>query len=84
MRMWHADSMAKLNFITPFVLAGAAATAIAAAPAATADVISTHQAVGTKITTTYFAPTDTNGGGGGCAPGVGCGSGGVPGAPGPS
>jgi hypothetical protein len=64
--------MAKLRFIAPLVMAGAAATAIAAAPVAAAE--SFAVAAGTSIT--QFAPASP--GGDGCANGV-CGSGCVPG-----
>src|SRR6478609_1953448 len=60
--------MAKLKFVAPLVMAGAAATAIAAAPIAAAESF----AVATGISITQFAPQSP--GGDGCANGV-CGSG---------
>ena len=60
--------MAKLNFIAPLVMAGAAAAAIFAAPYATAESL----AVATGASITQFAPQSP--GGDGCAYGV-CGNG---------
>ena len=60
--------IAKLRFIPPLLMAGVAATAIAAAPVAAAE--SFAWAAGTSIT--QFAPESP--GGDGCANGV-CGSG---------
>jgi hypothetical protein len=60
--------IAKLRFIPPLLMAGVAATAIAAAPVAAAE--SFAWAAGTSIT--QFAPQSP--GGDGCANGV-CGSG---------
>ena len=62
--------MAKLKFIAPLVMAGAAATAIAAAPVAAAESLAV--AAGTSIT--QFAPETPGGGGCDWASGV-CGSG---------
>ena len=59
--------MARLKFIAPLLMAGAAATAIAAAPVATADAYAA--ATGTSSITIPASP-----GGDGCANGV-CGSG---------
>jgi len=56
--------MAKLKFVAPLVMAGAAATAIAAAPIAAAEAF----AVATGISITQFAPQSP--GGDGCANGV--------------
>ena len=61
--------MAKLKFLAPLLMAGAAATAIAAAPVAAAE--SMAIVAGTSIT--HFLPQDP--GGDGCANGV-CGGGG--------
>ena len=61
--------MAKLKFLAPLVMAGAAATAIAAAPVAAAESI----AVVTGTSITQFLPESP--GGDGCYNGV-CGSGG--------
>jgi len=74
--------MAKLKFLAPLLMAGAAATAIAAAPVAAAE--SMALVAGTSIT--HFLPQQPGGdgcangvcgsggpqGGGGCVPGVGC------------
>ena len=62
--------MAKLKFIAPLVMAGAAATAIAAAPVAAAESL----AVVTGTSITQFAPETPGGGGCDWASGV-CGSG---------
>jgi hypothetical protein len=61
--------MAKLKFMAPLLMAGMAATAIAAAPYAVADAYAV--AAGSSIT--HFAPEDP--GGSGCGNG-GCGGGG--------
>ena len=60
--------MAKLKFMAPLMMAGAAAAAIAAAPYAVADA----STVGAGSSITQFAPQQP--GGGGCVNGV-CGSG---------
>jgi hypothetical protein len=75
--------IAKANLITPMFLAGAIATGIAAAPIAAADATLARPATVTPATS-LFAPTDDGNGprGGGCVAGVGCGSGGFPGAAG--
>ena len=72
--------MAKLKFLAPLVMAGAAATAIAAAPIAAAE--SFAVAAGASSITIPLDPGGSgcangacgNGGpgGGGCVPGVGC------------
>lgn len=66
------------NLMKPLVVAGAVATAIAAAPSASADV----GAVGPGTSSTgiiHFVPLDP--GGGGCDANGNCGSGGVNGGP---
>lgn len=70
--------LAKLNLMKPLVVAGAVATAIAAAPMASADVVAAGPSTpSTGIT--HFIPLDP--GGGGCDPNGNCGSGGVNGGP---
>jgi uncharacterized low-complexity protein len=78
--------MAKLKFLAPLVMAGAAATAIAAAPVAAAESI----AAITSTSITHYLPQDPAGsgcangtcgsgdasGGSGCTPDGTCGSGG--------
>lgn len=81
---WYTGIMlGKLNFIAPLLMAGAAATAIAAAPIAAAD------GYAGGISSPYIADQPGGGGcvngagcgggdgnnGGGCVPGVGCGGG---------
>jgi hypothetical protein len=67
--------MTKFNLITPLFVAGAVASAIAAAPIAAADAT----VAGPAMVSTHFFPADP--GGGGCVNGQ-CGSGGVNGGPG--
>jgi len=66
----------------PLVVAGAVATAIAAAPAATADVFAAGPAPASTGITHFVPKNDPPGpGGGGCDPNGNCGSGGVNGGP---
>lgn len=66
--------LAKSHLLKPLVVAGAVATAIAAAPMATADVVAAGPST-TSTGITYFIPLDP--GGGGCDPNGNCGSGGT-------
>jgi hypothetical protein len=65
--------LAKLNPFKTLLVAGAVATAVAAAPMASADVVTAGSGTSTGIT--HFIPQDP--GGGGCDANGNCGSGGV-------
>ncbi|GAB7143676.1 hypothetical protein LRC484719_22660 [Mycobacterium riyadhense] len=67
--------LAKLNLMKPLVVAGAIATAIAAAPTVAADVIPAGPGINTTTITHFFPANEP--GGGGCDANGNCGSGGV-------
>jgi len=66
--------LAKSHLLKPLVVAGAVATAIAAAPMATADFVAAGPST-TSTGITHFISLDP--GGGGCDPNGNCGSGGT-------
>lgn len=80
-RAWYAIRMlAKSHLIKPLVVAGAVATAIAAAPVVTADAVAAAGPAAATTAITFLATEQP--GGSGCDSNGNCGSGGVNGGPG--